>query len=103
MFPMTLKLAGVQFGACQENIKKFAGPGVGNFELIREPDNPHDKNAIRVALFGHFKFGYIPAPIAKELAPQIDSGMRFVAEYQFRNESPYHDMVGLTIKIKEVL
>ena len=103
MFPLTIKLAGVKFDACQDNIKKYAGPGVGDFELVREQDNPYDQNAIKVALFGHFKFGYIPAPIAKELAPQIDSGMRFVAEYQFRNESPYHDMVGLTIKIKEVL
>jgi len=102
MFPLTTKLAGVQFGACQDNIKKYAGPGVGDFELVREQDNNYDKNAIKVALFGHFELGYIPRPIAKELAPLMDNGRCFIAEYQFRNQSPYHDLVGLTVKLKEV-
>jgi len=56
-----------------------------------------------VALFGHFDFGYIPRQIARELAPLMDSGRNFVAEYQFRNQSPYHDLVGLSVKIKEEL
>ena len=102
MFPLTTKLAGVQFGACQDNIKKYAGPGVGDFELVREQDNNYDKNAIKVALFGHFELGYIPRPIAKELAPLMDNGRCFVAEYQFRNGSPYYDTVGLSVMIKEV-
>ena len=102
MFPLTIKLAGVKFDACQDNIKKYAGPGVGDFELVREPDNLYDKNAIKVALFGHFEFGYIPAPIARELSPLMDAGRVFVAEHKFRNQSPYHDLVGLTVKIKEL-
>ena len=102
MHPKIIKLAGVSYGACQENIKMYAGPGVGDFELIREPDNPHDHKAIRVALFGHFKLGYIPRQIARELAPLMDSGRSFVAEYQFRNQSPYHDQLGLSVKIKEL-
>ena len=101
-YPQIIKLAGVSHGACQENIKTYAGPGVGDFELVREPDNPYDENAIRVALFGYFEFGYIPAPIAKKLAPLMDSGRHFVAEYQFRNGSPNYDTIGLTVKIKEV-
>jgi hypothetical protein len=101
MFPLTIKLAGVQFGACQDNIKKFAGPGVGDFELVREPDNPADQNAIRVALFGHFELGYVPRPIAKELAPLMDNGRYFVAEYVSRNEHPKYDLIGLTVMIKE--
>ena len=100
MFQKHIKLAGTSY--CQENIKKYAGPGVGDFELVREPDNPSDKNAIRVALFGHFKFGYIPRHTARELAPLMDSGRHFVAEYQFRNQHPNYDNIGLTIKIKEV-
>ena len=102
MFPLTIKLKGVKFDACQDNIKKYAGPGVGDFELVREPEKPYDQNAIKVALFGHFEFGYIPAPIAKELAPQIDSGRYFEAEYISRNQHPKYDLVGLTVKIKEV-
>ena len=97
-----IKLAGVSYGACQENIKMYAGPGVGDFELIREPDNPYDQKAIKVALFGHYELGYIPRPIARELAPLIDGGRSFVAEYQFRNQSPSHDQLGLSVKIKEL-
>ena len=102
MFPLTTKLAGVQFGACQDNIKKYAGPGVGDFELVREQDNPYDQNAIKVALFGHFEFGYTPGPIAKELAPLMDNGRRFVAEYKSLNQHPKYDLIGLTVTIKEV-
>ena len=102
MYPEIIRLAGVSHGDCQKNIKLYAGPGVGDFELIREPDNPHDKNAIRVALFGHFKLGYIPRPIARELAPLMDSGRHFVAEYEFRNQSPNYGQIGLTVKIKEL-
>ena len=101
-FPQIIKLAGVSHGACQDNIKKYAGPGLCDFELVREPDNPSDKNAIRVALFGHFKFGYIPRSIAKEIAPLMDSGRHFVAEYQSRNQHSEYDTIGLTVKIKEV-
>ena len=102
MYSKIIKLTGVSYGACQENIKKYAGPGVGDFELIREPDNLNDHNAIKVALFSHFGLGYIPRQIARELAPLMDSGRSFVAEYQFRNQSPYHDQLGLSVKIKEL-
>jgi len=101
-FPELIKLVGVSYGACQDNIKKYAGPGVGDFELVREPDNPSDKNAIKVALFGHFKFGYIPRQTARELAPLMDSGRHFVAVYQFRNQHSKFDTIGLTVNIKEV-
>jgi len=102
MFPLTIKLKGVKFDACQDNIMKYAGPGVGHFELVREPGNPHDQNAIKVALFGHFKFGYVPTSIAQQLAPLMDSGRYFEAEYISRNQHPKYDLVGLTVKIKEV-
>ena len=100
MFQEYIILAGTSY--CQENIKKFAGPGIGDYEMVGEPNNPHDKNAIKVALFGHFEFGYIPRSIAKELAPLMDNGGCFVAEYQFRNGSPNYDTIGLTVNIKEV-
>jgi len=101
MFPLTTKLAGVKFGTCQDNIKKYAGPGVGDFELVRELDNPYDQYAIKIALFGHFKFGYIPGAIASELAPLMDAGRHFEAKYISRNKHPRYDLIGLTVKIIE--
>ncbi len=31
----------------------------------------------------------------------MDSGRHFVAEYKARNQHPKHDVIGLTVKIKE--
>lgn len=42
-------------------------------DLRREPNNPHDENAIAVYLKGN-KCGYVPATEAAHLAPEIDKG-----------------------------
>lgn len=94
------KLAGVTVGDAQENIKLFGCKDVGSFAMVREPDNEHDTNAIRVELGGKY-LGYIPRHIAYKVAPQMDSGKRFIAMFVSRNESPFHDTVGLTVKIVE--
>lgn len=44
-----------------------------SLKFIREPDNPHDKNAIKV--YGSYQhIGYINADLAKEIAPLMDQG-----------------------------
>ena len=50
-------------------------------KLVREPGNPHDRNAIRVeAPFVHGeKLGYIPRAEAEAFAPEIDSGIAYAA------------------------
>jgi len=101
-FPLTVKLAGVLFGNAQANIRTYGSPDIRWFALVREPDNPHDPNAIRVALFGEFFMGYIPKEIAIGLAPLMDAGRQFDAEFVCVNRHPRHDTVGLTVKIVEV-
>jgi hypothetical protein len=100
--PCTVKLAGVSFGNAQANIKTYGSPDIRWFALVREPNNPHDPNAIRVALFGEFFMGYIPKDVAIHLAPLMDAGRVFDAEFVCVNKHPYHDVVGLTVKIIEV-
>lgn len=101
MFPITTKLSGVTFDDAQTNIKRFGCADIGTFELVREAANPHDSNAIRVRI-GPYHLGYVSKSIAKWLAPKMDSGRRFCAEFMGRNEHPHHDVVGLTIRIVEV-
>ena len=101
IFPITIKLAGVSYGDAQKNIKQFGCIDIMTYALIREPENPHDPNAIRVSLFDLFFMGYVPGYIAKDLAPVMDSGRSFLAFFVQRNESPYHDTVGMTVKIVE--
>ena len=47
-------------------------------ELIREPDNPHDRNAIRVEWRGH-KLGYVPRAQNRAVAAAMDVGDRLTA------------------------
>jgi hypothetical protein len=44
--------------------------------LVREPDNPHDKNAVRA----YIDVGYIKATQAKGLAARLDAGMQALEE-----------------------
>lgn len=43
-----------------------------SYDLIREPENIHDKNAIRVEWEGK-QLGYIPKFMARRLAPILDA------------------------------
>ena len=45
-------------------------------DLLREPTNPYDENAVRVFV-DSMMVGYIPAAFAKEMAPMIDAGRRY--------------------------
>jgi HIRAN domain len=100
--PCIVKLVGVSFGDAQTNIKTYGNVHIRWFALVREPDNPHDRNAIRVALFGEFFMGYIPKETAVHLAPLMDAGRDFDAEFVCVNKHSRHDTLGLTVKIIEV-
>jgi single-stranded-DNA-specific exonuclease len=73
------KIAGVSFDGRQDTI---AGLRVGiEVELVREPGNPADPNAIAVR-YGMLPLGFINRGIAKHLAPQIDAGVRYRARVE---------------------
>jgi hypothetical protein len=64
-------LAGFQFHAAEA---LFAQMQVGDrLALVREPDNPHDPNAIRVE-WRQVKLGYVPRRDNPQVARQIDLG-----------------------------
>jgi len=97
---ITTRITGVTFDDAQENIRTFGCKDIGSFALVREPDNPYDTNAIRVAI-GDKKLGYVPKAIAKKLAPEMDTGKDFIALFVSRNKHLHHKTVGLTVKIVE--
>jgi len=47
-------------------------------ELVREPDNPHDANAVRVEWRG-YRLGYVPRRENADVARQIDHGSQVKA------------------------
>ena len=99
--PITIKLAGVTYGNAQKNIQQFGCRDIMTYALIREPENPHDPNAIKVSLFDLFFMGYVPGHVARKLAPLMDEGRTFLAFFVQRNEHPDYDQVGMTVKIVE--
>jgi single-stranded-DNA-specific exonuclease len=71
------KIVGVSFERRQDLI---AGLSVGApLELVREPENPHDPNAIQVR-YGPLQLGFIRREIARHLAPNIEAGDLYAAE-----------------------
>ena len=56
-------------------------------ELVREPDNPHDRNAVRVDWRGR-KLGYVPRTENEALAWAMDRGERVTARISRLQEHP---------------
>nr|WP_269438296.1 single-stranded-DNA-specific exonuclease RecJ [Phosphitispora fastidiosa] len=69
------KIAGVTFGNRQE-VAAHLVEGQRLY-LVREPDNPHDANAIRVETVSGVQAGYLNARLARHFAPLLDRGERY--------------------------
>jgi single-stranded-DNA-specific exonuclease len=70
------KLAGVSFEGRQDVIAGLQGGA--SLELARQPDNPHDRNAIAVH-YGQLQLGFFNRRLAAHIAPLIDAGARYSA------------------------
>lgn len=69
-------LAGFQF---HDGKRLWTQLNVGDaLELVREPDNPYDRHAVRVEWRGH-KLGYVPRLENEAVARQLDYGNRLAA------------------------
>jgi HIRAN domain len=81
-------LAGIQFYTARE---WWAEMQVDDrLQLIREPDNRHDANAIRVEWKGH-KLGYVPRRENRAVAEEMDHGAQLEASISKlqRHRSPW--------------
>jgi HIRAN domain-containing protein len=81
-------LAGIQFYAAKQ---WWAEMRVDDrLQLVREPDNRHDMNAIRVEWKGH-KLGYVPKRENQIIAAEMDRGTRLGASISKlqRHRSPW--------------
>lgn len=73
------KIAGVSFEGRQDTIAGLREGAV--LQLVREPHNEHDPNAIAVC-YGALHLGYVRAGVAKHLAPLIDAGALYRARVE---------------------
>lgn len=78
-------LAGSQYYAVSEQWREMQ---VGDkLDLIREPENRHDRNAIRVEWRGH-QLGYVPRAENRAVASAMDQGEKLVARIARLREHP---------------
>ncbi|EDR08813.1 SNF2 superfamily protein, partial [Laccaria bicolor S238N-H82] len=62
---MATNVVGIQY------YKGLVGPGE-EVLLVREPNNPYDRNAIQVKNIGHVQVGHLPRNVASKLATLMD-------------------------------
>jgi hypothetical protein len=101
MKPIITRVKGVSYGNAQKIIKECMDSQIHFYSLTREPMNPADPNAVAVTLEGIYKLGYLPADVARVVAPIIDKGTELVAELVQFNKLPLGGFIGLTVRIVE--
>lgn len=68
--------------------------------LVREPENPHDSNAIKLCLENGEQIGYIGKDLADRMAMEIDDGQLFKAEIsEITGGTEDKHILGCNIKI----
>ena len=75
--------------------------GDGSLDLIREPTNQHDTNAVKVVyrLTGN-QLGYVRRNLAEQVASHLDSGMKADASIlQFTGGTQEKKNVGINIEL----
>jgi hypothetical protein len=98
--PDTTNLSGVTKEGRQDNIKKLKSGLPVN--LVRDYKNEYDKNAIKVFAElnnENIDIGWIPAWLAKILAPEIDAGIYWYGEVD-KITGECYDTKGIVIKLK---
>lgn len=95
------KIAGVSFDDRQDNIRSLT-QGI-LLDIVREPENEHDANAIKVITKDGIDLGYLNARMAKQLAPCIDGGAMYEAEItDITGDADQNFGVNIEVRKKEL-
>lgn len=94
------KVVGVSFDGRQRIIRQTK---VGEtLSLVREPNNPYDRNAIMVLNSSGSQLGYISKDVASNLAYNMDSGARYIATVTNVTGTNPGDVMGVNILVRQV-
>ena len=93
----TVRVAGLQYGACENESFAPEEP----LKLVREPQNPHDHWAVRIECRGR-KAGYIPHTHSRIVASLMDGGYRLRARVRYYHpESESWERLWVSIWMEE--
>ena len=74
-----------KMGICgQHSLGRMPSAGKENLYLVRQPDNPYDRNAVLLHRADGKDIGYLPEAIAAEIAPRLDKGSPVTATFAAR-------------------
>ena len=78
-FMKTIEVAGVFAIPDRAEVLSYLEPGM-RLKFVREPENSHDANAIRIdqSFLCENRIGYVPRVDAEHFAPEIDKGIFYV-------------------------
>ncbi|HFI0329946.1 TPA: HIRAN domain-containing protein [Streptococcus suis] len=62
--------------------------------LEREPENEHDKNAIKV-MVGNIHLGYVPKKLARKMAKLLDAGYNYISELELMDDENGNYNIGI--------
>ena len=94
---MTIRVAGISY---YQSAAANCSSG-DTVELIPEPNNPYDRNAVRVDYHGR-KIGYLPRDLAQELISDVNAGnVKGVISNILGGGVGYNVGVELTLRIRE--
>jgi hypothetical protein len=99
--PFDLRVVGVTFQAGYPDVvyELLARVPV-RVRLVREPENPHDRNAILVKV-GRHVLGHVSRSMAKRLALELDRGIRWrawVTRIDIHPDAPDNPGIWLSLK-----
>ena len=66
--------------------------------LEREPENEHDKNAIKV-MVGNIHLGYVPKKLARKMAKLLDADYNYISELELMDDSNGNYNIGIVTVI----
>ena len=66
--------------------------------LEREPENEHDKTAIKV-MVGNIHLGYVPKKLARKMAKLLDADYNYISELELMDDSNGNYNIGIVTVI----
>jgi hypothetical protein len=88
-------------GAARHHADALAGDDAGPgrpLTLRRDPDNPHDPNAVAVLTAGGEQAGWVPRELARVIGGELDAGTQWTAiVLREQRASPRDPRTGITM------